>query len=320
MKISNRIRNNIFIVVILIITTVLNYSFAENSISITTDENSVSIHTNDSPLLLYRYNDIPFKPYIQQLFSPAGVNILRDAPHDHLHHHALMYAVKVNGVNFWEETPTAGKQLHKSFTNTKSDVRTDTKDDKHHQVHRASFTELIDWNNSDGTLLLKEKRTIEVCRASDMNATLLNWKSEFELPESVDSATITGAHYHGLGMRFLTSMDTGGSFVNPDNKTGTIFRGEERLLRSAWCAYSADADGKAVTVAMFDHRQNPRHPATWFTMTAPFAYLSATMNLHVEPLKVVAGKPLVLKYAVALWDGKAESEGINKLYKYWTSR
>ncbi|MHC4656117.1 MAG: DUF6807 family protein, partial [Planctomycetota bacterium] len=63
---------------------------------------------------------VPFKPYVQQLFSPAGVNILRDAPADHLHHHALMFAVKVNGVNFWEETPTAGKQLHKFFTDVKT--------------------------------------------------------------------------------------------------------------------------------------------------------------------------------------------------------
>ena len=35
----------------------------------------------------------------------TGENLLRDAPHDHLHHHALMYGIRVNGVNFWEETP-----------------------------------------------------------------------------------------------------------------------------------------------------------------------------------------------------------------------
>jgi len=320
MKISNRIGINIFLVAILIITTILNFALAENSICITTDANSVFIHANHSPLLLYSYIDVPFKPYIRKFFSPAGVNILRDAPADHLHHHALMYAFNVDGVNFWEETPTAGKQLHISFTNTKSDVKADTKNDNRNDIRRAGFTELIDWNNSSGQLLLKEKRTVEICQAADMNANLLNWKSEFELPEGAESATLTGAHYHGLGMRFLTSMDTGGRFINADNKTGDVFRGEERLLRSTWCAYSANADGKSVTVAMFDHPQNPRHPATWFTMTAPFAYLSATMNLHVEPLKVISGKPLVLRYAVVLWDGKVESDQINKLYQSWSDK
>ena len=105
-----------FLSVALLITTVSNPACAENSISITTGENVLSVHAGPNLLLSYPYKDVPFKPYVQKLFSPAGVNILRDAPFDHLHHHALMYAIKVDGVNFWEETPTAGKQLHKSFT------------------------------------------------------------------------------------------------------------------------------------------------------------------------------------------------------------
>lgn len=303
----------------LLAVALLDQALAQNSIDITTDENVLSIHADQSPLLLYRYKDVPYKPYIQKLFSPSGVNILRDAPADHLHHHALMYAVKVDGVNFWEETPTAGKQIHRSFTDVKTDTKTDVENGKHLEIRNAGFTEYIDWNSSSGQLLLKERRTIEVHLATDLKATLLTWKSEFELPEGAESATLTGAHYHGLGMRFLISMDKGGRFINADNKTGTVFRGEERLLRSTWCAYTANADGKPVTVAMFDHPNNPRHPATWFTMTAPFAYLSATMNLHVEPLKVVAGKPLVLEYAVVLWDGKVESDRINKLYQSWSA-
>ena len=320
MKMYKRKATIVLTAVCLMTMAVLNQASAENTIDITTDENVLSVQADHSPLLLYRYNNVPFKPYIQQLFSPSGVNILRDAPFDHLHHHALMYAVKVDGVNFWEETPTAGKQIHKSFTNITSKVKTDTENDKHHQVHHAAFTELIDWNNSSGQLLLKEKRTVEVQQATDLNATLLIWKSEFELPEAAESATLTGAHYHGLGMRFLISMDKGGLFINPDNKTGTVFRGQERLLRSTWCAYTANADGKPVTVAMFDHPQNPRHPATWFTMTEPFAYLSATLNLHVEPLKVDLGKTLVLRYAVAVWDGIVDDDRINKLYQQWTAK
>ena len=120
-------------------------------------------------------------------------------------------------------------------------------------------------------------------------------------------------------MRFVKSMDTGGQHLNAAGKPGIIFRGDEKLVRATWSAYTADADGKTVTVAMFDHPQNPRHPATWFTMTAPFAYLSATLNLYKEPLKIVSGKPLVLRYAVAVWDGKIEADRIEKLYRQWTA-
>jgi hypothetical protein len=161
----------IFLVAGLLISAVPKPTFAQtscssasqNSISITTRENTVSVQVGQRPLLLYRYKNVPFKPYVQQLFSPAGVNILRDAPADHQHHHALMFAVKVDGVNFWEETQATGRQEHESLTGTRTDVKTDEENDKHRQVSKASFTELIDWIKPvSQELLLKEHRTIEV--------------------------------------------------------------------------------------------------------------------------------------------------------------
>ena len=68
---------------------------------------------------------------------------------------------------------------------------------------------------------------------------------------------------------------------------------------------------------MFDHPGNVRHPATWFTMEKPFAYISATLALHKEPLKIMAGKPLVLRYGVVLWDGQVRPEQIEKAYGLW---
>ncbi len=128
--------------------------------------------------------------------------------------------------------------------------------------------------------------------------------------------TLSGSHYFGLGMRFLESMDKIGWFRNADDRPGEVVRGDERLVQSAWCAYSAEANGKPVTVAMFDHPHNPR-PAMWFTMAKPFAYLSATLNLHEQPLIVSSGEPLLLRYGVALWDGRISSESIDRFYHRW---
>ena len=74
-----------------------------------------------------------------------------------------------------------------------------------------------------------------------------------------------------------------------------------------------------MTVALFDHPQNPRHPARMFTMAKPFAYLSATLNLWKEPLKIEAGKPLDLKYAVAVWDGEVDDARVERLYEKWVA-
>ena len=287
-------------------------TFAENPMRITTEENIISVHTGDSVLLRYHYRDVPFKPCVQQLFSPGGVNILRDAPADHQHHHALMFAVAADGVNFWEEQQAPGSQVHRCFTDTRIDKRVD--------VSLAGFTEQLDWvNPRSQELLLKEHRTIKVCQLNDFKATLLSWQSSFSVPSGKESATLTGSHYFGLGMRFLKSMDTGGALFNAEGKAGETVRGDERLVRADWCAYTAKANGKVVTVAMFGHPDNLCHPTQWFTMTKPFAYLSATLNLHKEPLKVLSGKPVALSYAVVVWDNRVGNEQIEQVYNWWVN-
>jgi len=303
---------SITIILLLVIgfVAVSDTTFAKNPMRITTEENIISVHTGDSVLLRYHYRDVPFKPYVQQLFSPRGVNVLRDAPADHLHHHALMFAVAVDGVDFWGEQQAPGRQAHRCFT--------DTRIDKHVDVPLAGFTERLDWvNPRSQELLLKEHRTIEVYQLSDFKATLLSWQSSLAVPSGKESVTLSGSHYFGLGMRFLKSMDTGGQFRNAEGKTGDVVRGDERLVQARWCAYTAEANGKPVTVAMFGHPDNLRHPTQWFTMTKPFAYLSATLNLHREPLKVTSDKPLVLRYAAAVWDNRVENEQIEKVYNRW---
>ena len=285
----------------------------EQSLQMSLDADRMTIRAGDSPLLEYRYSDVPFKPYVKELFSPSGVNVLLDSPPDHVHHHALMFACDVDGVDFWGEvagqTPL-GKQVHEGFSDTAVIGP---------EGHRWSrFAEDLRWVAQDGSdPLLKEHRTITAGRLGEPAVTFLTWECTLYVPRGRESAVLKGAHYHGLGMRFIRSMDADGEFRNPENDPGVVFRGEERLTRSRWCAYTAKAEGKLVTVAMFDHPDNPRHPATWFTMAKPFAYLSATMRLHEEPMKLFVGKPLVLRYGVALWDGRPETTQIDELCKQW---
>jgi len=299
-------------VVGLVIFAVPSLTCAEEPMQITIGQSVVSVHAGQRTLLRYRYENVPFKPYVDRFFSPGGVNVLRDAPADHLHHHALMFAVAVDGVNFWEERQASGRQVHQSF----SDVRVGGESDN---VPRAVLTQHIDWINAQSSeLILKERRTIEVCELKDAEVTILIWQSILEVPPGKSSVTLTGSHYFGLGMRFVKSMDTSGWFSNVDGKTSDVVRGDERLVQSKWCGYTASANGQPVTIAMFDHPQN-RRPVTWFTMTKPFAYLSATLSLHKELLKLTSDTPLVLRYGVALWDGQVKEDQIERLYKQWVA-
>lgn len=283
-------------------------TYSMQSIGVTPDDGALAVRAGDRVLLRYRYEGVPYKPYVQELFTPAGVNILRDAPADHQHHHALMFAVAVEGVNFWEEQQQPGRQRHLSFAHY-------VKAGDANIPEAAGFDEQLEWvNPRTDEVLATELRRILVCRMKEQDATVLKWVGKLSPPAGKDSVALTGSPYFGLGMRFLESMDTGGQFHSSTGQTGVENTNDKR---AKWCAYVAKADGKAVTVAMFDYPDNVRHPATWFTMEKPFAYISATLALHKESLKIRADKPLVLRYGVALWDGQVSREQIEKAYSRW---
>ena len=73
------------------------------------------------------------KPYVRELAPLRGDNILRDSPFDHKHHHGLMFAIRVNGVNFWEETPGCGHE--KSVVGARADARGHPRALLRHTIH-----------------------------------------------------------------------------------------------------------------------------------------------------------------------------------------
>ena len=250
------------------------------------DNQSFTVKVNDREILEYRKIESPNKPYVRKLFTPAGVQILRDSPDDHKHHHALMFAVKADNVDFWGEQPNAGIEKFLARQSIRTSVE--------NGFGCGEFSNTLEWIDPQAAKpLLEELRRISVFSGPDLKVTLLSWHTTLEPAKGKDSVVLGGDHYFGLGMRFVTSMDEEGEFLNSDNKEGESVRGSEKLTPARWCAYRSKADGKPVTVAMFDSPENPRHPNKFFTMR-PFAYLAATLNLWKEPMTLKAGEPLKL--------------------------
>ncbi|MFI5381493.1 MAG: DUF6807 family protein [Tepidisphaerales bacterium] len=260
---------------------------------------AVRIESGGKLLALYKHEQVPFKPYIRELYTPAGLNVLLDAPPDHLHHHGLMFAIAADGVDFWAETPKCGKQVTRSI---------DAKD--------GVISTQLDWNNSDGQTLVLERRAIAPQKLDGV--TLMTWTTELSLPPGKTQAKLTGSHYFGMGMRFPRSMDKAARFLlgQEDPKADPV-RGDEQVRPMPWVAAQGVIDGKPVTVALFDSPKNPRHPNRVFTMTDPFSYQSLTLNLWKEPMILDAGKSLSLKYGVAAWDGHVDKAAVQKTYDQW---
>jgi hypothetical protein len=268
----------------------------------------VSIVAAGRTVLSYTTGASPMKPYAKTLTTPGGVQILRDSPFDHKHHHSLMFAVAVDGVDFWSEKPACGHQKPRGPTDAKLIAG--------EANGGVVVTQVLDWMSPAGAKLLDEQRTITVFAGTQAPATLLTWRSRLSVPEGKAEVKLTGSHYFGLGMRFVESMDKAGRFFNSEGTEGPIVRGSERVTPARWCAYTSNADGKPVTVAILDHPQNARR-AYFFTMR-PFAYLSATINLWKDPLEVKAAAPLDLRYGVAVCDGTLGPEQVERLCRQWT--
>jgi hypothetical protein len=260
---------------------------------------AVPVKCGDKTILTYMRGPAPFKSYVQALYTPSGVNVIRDQVADHIHHHGLMFALTVNGTDFWIETDKCGKQV--STFNKSRD---------------GGVVDLIDWTAPDGKVLLKERRVVRAALPKPDGPAVVTWRMKLEAPEG-RPATLTGSHYAGLGMRFQASMDKIGTFFNSSGQPGELIRGEEHNVPANWCAYAAECDGKPVTVALFSDPENARHPTTFFTMPVGFAYQSATLNVYREPLTIAPGKPLGLRYGVALWDGKVGADQVEAAYKEW---
>ena len=281
-----------------------------SSLRIERHDKAVAIFAGERQVLEYRYIESPRKAYVARLFTPSGVQVLRDSPSDHQHHHALMFALAVDSVDFWAEGEGTGQQKNRSLS--LMDARVEK------GLESAGLTQRLEWTGGpDNQVLLLERRTVTAYDGPTLGATLLMWQSRLQTPLERKSSLLTGSHYFGLGLRFVESMDQGGHFINPEGSAGESVRGSERLTAAKWCAYTAAADGRRVTVAVFDHPSNPRHPARMFTMTPPFAYLAATLNLWKEPMRLTAGQDLKLTYGVALWDGEVEAPEIERLYRLW---
>jgi hypothetical protein len=282
----------------------------EAKIAIVVEDNqSIVVKAADREVLEYQCQESPNKPYVRQLFTLGGVQILRDSPGDHKHHHGLMFALKADNVDFWGEQPGAGIEKQISLDPMQSITS--------NGLGRADFSQKLEWIDPQTEKpLVQEVRRIKIFASPELKATLLSWHTTLEPAKGKESILLGGEHYFGLGMRFVTSMDEEGEFVTSDNKEGESVRGSEKLTPARWCAYRSKAGGKPVTVAIFDSPANPRHPNKFFTMR-PFTYLAATLNLWKEPMTLKAGETLKLAYGVAAWDGHIDAAEIEKTYQQW---
>ncbi|MBN2506614.1 MAG: PmoA family protein [Verrucomicrobia bacterium] len=291
---------------------------AAKPLSVSTDRAAglLRVSYGGQPLLVYAHAPGQFKPYVKELYTLRGDNVLLDAPADHLHHHGLMYAVTVNGVNFWEEATNPGYQRSARPPEAAVTIRPDGSPQAviHHRLFWVARTNAA-LANPEPAALLVEQRTLMVSVQAAAEEVALHWRSEFSVGPGTSRAVLSGSDYHGLGIRFPRSWDR---VARHTNSAGAAYptQGRHDVLEARWGAVAATLAGRPQTLAVFAH---PGHagPSKFFSMLDPFAYLSATQGLESKTLEYTAGSPWRLDYLVTVYPALRTPETIEAGYRAW---
>lgn len=272
------------------------------SISCAPDRGRLEITCQGKRLLLYSFATNQFKPYVKELYTLTGHNALRDAPPDHLHHHGLMYAIRVNRINFWEEVEEPGRQRSARLTPHK--VR----------ANEASFTHVIEWTaNTSNIPLLYETRTINLSIDETRGEVALDWRSSFQVGAA--PVQLTGSAYNGLGLRLPESFD---HIARHQNSAGVPYTLEQKwdVTAATWSGVTGNFENRKTTVALFSTPSNTGD-ARFFTMLNPFGYLSITQNLEKKPLTYSPGEKFAVRYLLTIYSEEKGADFLNKRYIEW---
>ncbi len=256
----------------------------------------VVIRFRGRALLAYAWAPTQWKPYVRELYTLRGENLLLDAPSDHLHHHGLMFAIRVNGVNFWEEKPPAGRQV---TVRPPTLVLGRTSEG----LPQAVLEHSLRWQPADveaaAAALLLERRTLVITVDPGLEEVALEWRSDFTVGPGAARVELHGSDYNGLGLRLPPELDHVAEF---QNSAGLAYsEAQTSDVRAArWTAVSGQVGGRPVHLALAAHPDNLGE-SLFFTMRNAFAYLAATPGLGRQPIQREAGKDFSLRYRLVAY-------------------
>lgn len=129
-----------------------------------TDE-LVKVAKAEQPLLTYQRSPNPRKPYLKQIWTPGGFQVLRDSPEDHHHHHGLMFALRIDDVDFWIEdvtrlNPVAGNPISSIGRQVPQQAGSFTKVIEDPTQQAVNLGSRLDWLGGEKRKLVLENREI----------------------------------------------------------------------------------------------------------------------------------------------------------------
>jgi hypothetical protein len=300
---------------------------ASEGVKITQQDDRLRIDVNGELFTEYRFKGASHV-YYYPVIGPGGARMTRDYPmksdsqgeqHDHEHHRSLWYSHgAVNGVDFWAETPKAGKIVHDKFLEVKSGNESG--------IIRSANK----WIAPDGSITCTDEQVFRVY-ARPKNERLFDFEVTLF---AADKDIVLGDTKEGtMAIRLAETMRLAPNKFNEGKPTGHIVLStgvkdkDTWGKKAAWCDYFGPVEGKTVGVAIFDHPSNPRHPTSWHVRDYGL-FAANPFGLHdfekapvgAGNLAIPAKKSATFKYRFYIHEGDDQQAKVAQRYAEYAGK
>ena len=261
------------------------------------------------------------KPIFYPIRAPGQISMTRNWPmdkdsvgesRDHPHHKSMWISHEINDIDFWTEKEGVVRTdlIETSFVGTPANV------------FRASSS----WvKKSDGKTLLADQSTYWF--GGDKKSRWIDCLIRFQASHGdvrfVDTKEGLFAIRTHPDLRLSANKKRGvakvfGNAINSEGVRGKDVWGQ----RAKWMLYYGPVDGKPVSIAMYDHPANLRHPTTWHARE--YGLVTANpFGLHHflgkkkgdGEYEVKEGESLELRYRVEFFSGIVTPEVVDATFQ-----
>ncbi len=297
----------------------------------------------------YIYTGNIEKPVLYPLQTASGVLVTRGFPlnprpnerTDHPHHIGMWFTYgDVSGLDFWNNSyaiPDSAKYKYGSIKHQQVEATQDGT-----KSGRLAVT--ANWVDVKGKVLLKEETTFifsgdATHRVIDRMTTLTAQQEKVSLKDNKEGIMgirvareleipadkpeiFTDAKGIPTKVAVLNNEGVTGNFLTSEGKKGNDAWG----TRGKWCLMYGKKNNQDVSIAIFDHPENPGYPTYWH---ARGYGLFAANNLGQESLSggkdklnysLEPGKSATFKYRIVITNGSTPSaDQLNKMAAEFSS-
>ena len=273
------------------------------------DESRFLVHHTDFIALGYYFRSASNKPFLASLVGPSGRNMVDAQPSDHAHHRGIWWGHgDVNGVDYYLEVPKRdedhpiGTIVHLGF------------DEIVDANPQFGFVEQLEWREPSSAVVIRERRSLSADFGRNDRYTV-DLESTYVAVTDLAFGDTKESTLPGVRLAERLTVNGGGRMVN---SRGGIGEAECFGKPAEWVDHSVTSNGvywKELTegIAIFDHPENPHHPAVWFTRD--YGPQSPFEGHHfIGAGSMAAGEELRLRHRILVHQGDTETADVAGAY------